>query len=167
MKSFCIFIFLLPIFSALAQIRASSEAAKNAVYIEALGIGGYGSLNYERVLFKRNRLDFNIRLGLSTYHTNDFTNRFNPDLIFPLAISALYGHNHHIEIGAGKVISSVVYLNEEEFRASRRLRFNSNVFVGYRYQRNEGGFIYRVTYSPLFTENVRWTWGGVSIGYVF
>ncbi len=153
--------------TSFGQLRSFEPHSRNVVFVEAGGIGGYGSLNYERALVQRNRFDFNFRAGVSTYHIKDFTNKLNPDLIFPLSISAMYGHNHHLEIGAGKVLTSFTYFNEETGGPGRQLRTNNNVFVGYRYERDEGGLMFRVTYSPLFTEDVRWTWGGVSIGYAF
>ncbi|MES2629031.1 MAG: hypothetical protein V4616_08680 [Bacteroidota bacterium] len=152
---------------ALCQEEAYVPVARNTVFIEGLGIGGYGSLNYERTVLKVNRFDFNLRVGFSTYHLKDFTNSFNPDVIVPLTAGVMYGNNHHIELGGGRIFTSVTSFNGENAEPQRDLEMNSTFFVGYRYQRDTGGFIFRATYSPLFTTNVRWTWGGISVGYAF
>ena len=41
--------------SAFAQIKPKPHAF-NAFYLEALGAGGYGSVNYERLLFQQKKL---------------------------------------------------------------------------------------------------------------
>lgn len=161
------FIAILFSITAFAQNTVEPGQAKSFIFIEAGGVGGYGSLNYERKAVRFGRFDLDLRVGLSTYHIKDFTNSFNPDITVPLVISALYGRNHHIELGAGQVYSSCVYFDGESGKAERQLRSNHNVFIGYRYAKESGGFMYRITYSPLFTEDVRWDWAGVSIGYAF
>jgi len=72
------------------------KSIRNLIYLEAFGAGGYGSLNYERIIFQtRNKLPPNlkigVRLGISTFHLKDFNNKFNPDVIIPVAINAIYG----------------------------------------------------------------------------
>ncbi len=146
----------------------SLSTKKNSIYLEILGIGGYGSLNYERGLFEVNKIKIGARLGLSTYHLTDFTTSFNPDIIIPIAIHAQYGNKHNAEVGLGQVISNIVETNEVTFNPERTTNIHANFTIGYRYQKPKGGFVFRINYSPVieFYKDYR-HWAGLSVGYAF
>ncbi|HEY1054513.1 MAG TPA: hypothetical protein VGE24_05240, partial [Emticicia sp.] len=57
--------------TALAQVLPK-PLALNSVYIEALGMGGYGSVNYERLLYQKKKLHIGGRIGVGTYRLRDF-----------------------------------------------------------------------------------------------
>lgn len=149
------------------------NSVRNLIYLEGLGIGGYGSINYERLLLHKNKSSspkFNIGLsvGLSTLHIRDFEDNFNPDVIVPISVNAFYGKIHHIEVGFGQTISNVVQASAITFEATRKTTLNSNFTAGYRYQKNERGAIFRLNYSPIISSDKVFTnWFGVSIGYGF
>lgn len=151
----------------------TQNSVRNVIYLEALGIGGYGSINYERMLLHKKsklstKLNIGLRLGLSTLHIRDFEHNFNPDIIVPVSVNAFYGKTHHIEVGFGQTISNVVQANSTTFSVERKTTLNSNVTAGYRYQKNERGAIFRLNYSPIISSNKVFTnWFGVSIGYGF
>lgn len=161
------FLLLISNFKAKSQID-TNQIAKNIIYIEAAGIGGYGSLNYERVVLKKIDLLLCIRVGLSTYNLRDYTTRFNPDILIPIAINGLYGNNHKIEIGIGQMISNIVYANHSNWKPERETNIHANFTIGYRFQKEKGGLIFRCNYSPIieFYKYYR-HWGGISIGYAF
>ena len=75
-----IFLLLIIDFKAKSQID-TNQVGKNLIYIEGAGIGGYGSLNYERVILNKTNLWLCTRVGLSTYNLKDYTNNFNSDII--------------------------------------------------------------------------------------
>jgi hypothetical protein len=151
----------------------NQKSIRNLIYLEAFGAGGYGSLNYERIVFQqRNKLPPNlkigVRLGLSTFHLRDFNNKFNPDVIIPVLINAIYGKTHHLEVGLGQTISNVAQTNGTTFAIERQTSLNSNFTAGYRYQKSERGVIFRLNYSPIISTNkVYNSWFGLSIGYGF
>ncbi|MDX2360985.1 MAG: hypothetical protein QNK23_09275 [Crocinitomicaceae bacterium] len=170
-------IFIIPFllgfqFSSFAQ---NDSIAYNAFYVEALGIGGLGSINYERFVFMKSKFTLGVRLGLSTHRMTDFRNKFNPDILVPISVNAMYGGKHRIEIGVGTTYSSIVYATAE-FVPERETAMHGNVYLGYRFQfytkkpflKNAKGFLFRIGYSPIFEyfSSIR-HWGGLSFGITF
>ncbi len=148
--------------------KTSEEIARNSIYLEAGGIGGFGSLNYERMVFIKNHFTFAARFGLSTYNIKDYTNKFNPDLVFPIVLNACYGKNHKIECGIGETFTALVQADLEALKPKRTTNFHLNFNIGYRYQKNTGGIILRCGYTPIITYHQYYRhWLGVSIGYAF
>ncbi|MFY7908881.1 MAG: hypothetical protein ACOVO2_04995 [Emticicia sp.] len=151
----------------------SQKSIRNLVYLEAFGAGGYGSLNYERIIFKqRNQLTPNlkvgVRLGISTFHLKDFNNKFNPDVIIPVSVNAIFGKTHHLELGFGQTLSNVTQTNNMTFAVERQTTLDSHFTAGYRYQKSERGIIFRLNYSPIISSDKLYnSWFGLSIGYGF
>lgn len=142
--------------------------SKNSIYLEGAGLGGYGSLNYERMLPLKTNLLMAVRIGLSTYNLRDYTNKFNPDLIIPLTLSGLYGNKHKLEFGIGQTISNVIRANPSNWDPERKTNLHANFAIGYRYQKKEGGLVLRCTYTPIVEFYKRYRhWGGLSVGYAF
>jgi hypothetical protein len=144
------------------------QTARNSVYLEVVGIGGYGSINYERLLVWNQRLQLRARIGLSTYHLRNYTDSFSPDFIVPIAVNGLYGKIHHAELGVGPTITNFSEVNEENWQIERNTQLHLNFTIGYRYQKKEGGLVLRCAYTPLLIFTDSYThWGGGSIGYSF
>lgn len=155
-------------YTANSQDNKSEKAADNAIYLEIHGVGGYGSVNYERNVFRKSNIKIALRIGFSTIHFYDFTNKFNPDLIIPLLINGLYGNKHNIEFGIGQTFSSIVQSNSTDYFPARENSFSTNFTLGYRYQKPSGGIIFRIAYTPVIEKNKSYRhWGGISIGYAF
>jgi hypothetical protein len=146
----------------------SIKISKNSYFIEITGIGGYGSINYERLTYIKDKFKCGIRLGLSSYNLNDFRNRLNPDLIVPLFINSYYGNKHNIEFGAGQVFTNTVHVNFDNNNYKRLSNFHSAISIGYRYQKKTGGLVFRCSYTPIFESNKYFKhWAGISFGYSF
>ncbi len=161
----CLLIFFYK--SATAQF-STRKSASNAFYIEALGMGGYGSINYERLLFNKKQWHVGVRLGAGTYRLRDFETNLNPDITIPLAFNAYYGYVHHFEIGLGQTITSIVKASPVNFKVMRENSVSSNFNIGYRYQKNAGGLVFRVNYNPIISRDRLFkNWYGVSFGYAF
>ena len=144
-----------------------NQISQNVLYIEVAGIGGYGSLNYERLILIKNR-KCRVRIGISTYKIKDYTTKFNPDIIIPIAVNKLYGNNHNIEFGFGQTITSIVQANYLNWKPERVINLHSNFTIGYRYQKNKEGVIFRASYTPIIEFNKYFRhWGGLTIGYAF
>lgn len=146
----------------------STQITHNLLYIEVAGAGGYGSINYERVIIIKKYLMFAIRFGMSTYHIKDYTNKFNPDIMIPLFINGYYGKNHKIELGIGQTFANIVHADFTEFKPKRVTNFHTVFSIGYRYQKNIGGIFFRCAYTPIieFNDYFR-NWVGISFGYSF
>lgn len=146
----------------------SLSHSRNVLYLEAAGAGGYGSLNFERTLYIKKFLTLAMRFGIGTYHLYDFTNKLNPDLLMPFSAVSTFGKNHKIEFSLGQVLTSIVNTEFTERNAKRKGGFHSYCSLGYRYQKNVPGLMFRCTYTPIleFNSNFR-HWLGVSFGYAF
>lgn len=150
-----------------AQSDTSSKA-KHLIYTEILGHGGYGSINYEHLLLNKKKTIFSVRGGISTYQLMDFNGKFNPDIQIPVMLNGLYGNEHKIEFGIGEVFSTLVLMNLENNEPIRNLYFHTGFAVGYRLQKNTGGFVLRCNYTPFFEFNSKFrNWASISIGYLF
>ena len=146
----------------------TTKTAKNLIYVEFAGAGGYGSVNYERVIKSSKQFMLGLRLGAGTYHINDYTAAFNPDIIVPISLNAYYGKTHKVELDFGQVFSNTVIANEFNFEPDRESDFHSFFSLGYRYQKQKGGLLFRCVYTPVFEFNSYFRqWFGVSIGYSF
>ncbi|MDH5474493.1 MAG: hypothetical protein OEX22_02260 [Cyclobacteriaceae bacterium] len=162
-----IFLLLFIDFEIKSQID-TTLVSKNVLYFEGAGIGGYGSINYERLIFRKANLWVNTRVGLSTYNLKDYTAKFNPDIILPFAINGLYGNNHKIEFGIGQTISNSVSANYSTWQPERVTNFHANFTIGYRFQKKTEGLMFRCNYSPIIKYHKYYRhWGGISVGYSF
>ncbi len=141
---------------------------KNAFYLEFGGIGGLGSLNYERMIPLKGLFAIGLRAGLSTSRIKDYMRQFNPDIIIPIAVHGLFGKNHKLEVGFGQVFSNTILANALTGNPERISKFHANFTMGYRYQKSGGRLLLRCGYMPLI-ESYRFYrhWAGAAIGYVF
>lgn len=148
--------------------KDSVHVAHNVIYAEIAGMAGYGSVNYERVFNLKLNFMISARAGLSTYNIKDYTEKFNPDILIPIAVYGSYGKNHKIEIGVGQLFESTIQANITEFKPERTYDFNTVFSVGYRYQKRSGGLFLRAAYTPIIDHTGFFRhWGGISLGYSF
>ena len=146
----------------------SDLVLKNIGFIELGGAGGYGSINYERTLFKQNKISFQSRLGLSTVHLKNHDRKLSPDLIIPFSIHFCYGNSHKAEIGIGESFSTINVVNFDNYGIKRNSYFHTLISIGYRYQPIKSRIFTKLTYTPIFERNTSFRhWGGISIGYQF
>jgi hypothetical protein len=130
---------------------------KNSLYFEILGNGVVYSINFERIIFTREKTALFLRIGGNEYHGSSAdTLSFN----FIAAAGILYGGPwHYIEPGIGFTYFS---------------GFPDRLVVmstGYRYQ-GRSGFTFRST--PMYIINSEKEdsfgnslWIGLSVGYSF
>ncbi len=167
-QKFSISLLFILVSNVLFSQKDSSRIAGHLIYIEAAGTGGYGSLNYERVLCSKKNFIYSLRAGISTSHFKDFTNNFNPDLLVPLSLNVSYGKNHKIIAGLGQTIASKVQAAYADLRPHRKTNCYSNFTFGYRYQKNTGGLIFTCAYTPVLDwKGLFKNWIGISFGYCF
>lgn len=109
---------------------------------------------------------------------NDFKTIWLP--VIPLEVTAFYGKsNHHLELGFGftSLLDRTLDFDSETLELEDKVVFGAAipVRIGYRYQKPEGGFFFRVGYTPFFNvptggkENWVFTpiFAGLSIGKSF
>ncbi|UCH14728.1 MAG: hypothetical protein JSV22_01895 [Bacteroidales bacterium] len=148
--------------------KDSTHFTRNLIYLEVAGVGGYGSVNYERVIYSKKYLMLAMRFGMSSYHIKDYTNKFNPDILIPLSINGFYGKNHKIELDVGQTFANIVHADLSGFKPERITNFHTNFSVGYRYQKNTGGIVFRCAYNLIIEFNRYFRhWAGISFGYSF
>lgn len=141
---------------------------KNILHIEAGGMGGYGSLNYEREVPLARLFTLSGRIGISTIRIYDYTRKFNPDLLFPIAINGYYGKDHKLQLGFGQLISSGVRASHTDGTPKRASNLHTSITLGYRYKKDAGRLVLGISFTPIleFQETIRY-WGAVTVGYAF
>jgi hypothetical protein len=134
-----------------------------------LEIGGaaiYGSINYERTVYEKEKFKIGGRIGLGTYRLRDFTGGLNPDLLIPCSVHFIYGRNHNVELSVGNTFATIVR-TDIDYNIFRENSNSFTPFLGYRFEA-ESGFVLRAGYSPYFSNYYRLNhWGAVSAGYRF
>jgi hypothetical protein len=150
---------------ALAQETAPT--ARNAVYVELFGSGLLYSINYDRLLTP------NVagRVGLMFASAEDDEGDSGTVAIVPITASYLFGRgNSHFEAGLGFAVASADFDTEElidvDESGSSTGVYGTGV-LGYRYQRPDGGFVFRAGLTPIITTDSFLPWFGVSFGYGF
>lgn len=73
----------------------------HAFNLEVLGIGYYGSVNYEIQFNRYSGLKPILQIGISANRLNNANHQFDPELIFPISFGALVGKTHQLELGVG------------------------------------------------------------------
>ncbi len=141
--------------------------ATQAVFVEALGSAGLGSMNYERSLLNAGRVNVGARIGVGTIHLRNFEQRFDPDLIVPVGVFATWGGRFRAEIGGGAAITSITYPDPVTFEPARRAEVQAWSSIGFRFSNPGGGVLFRFAYTPLWEFGNLRHWGGVSFGYSF
>jgi hypothetical protein len=162
-----------------AQTKAVTFTEKNAVYLELGGNAGQYAFTYGRVFHQKGKLKLNASTGFSMWYQGSVSNtRWLPAI--PVELTAFYGRsNHHLELGAGvtSYFGSSLYFDGETFETVDKVVFGALVplRVGYRYQKPEGGFFFRVGYTPFFDlpDKMRENWvfqpihAGLGLGVSF
>jgi hypothetical protein len=153
-----------------AQDRTGDQS-RFSLYGELAGLGGLYSLNAD---YKINN-DFALRAGFTSWSFNFIFIKANITG-FPVGVNYLFGRRHYGEVG----LSSLLMVIDGEFdfiiQGTFENEFSTFSFanIGYRYQPEDGGFLFRatiypgsivsvrrqVTFSPVLTF-------GISLGYSF
>ncbi len=148
-----------------ASVPAKAQSAKdstsrycqNAMYVELGGTGGLYSVDYDHRITK----EIGFRVGFTTWSIVTG---------FPVTANYLIGsHGHYLEIGIGADLGFTTF--EDRSLLENALRLGGAVgtcTIGYRYQPNHGGFVFRIDFTPLFPPKDHvYPWGGISLGYAF
>lgn len=156
------------------------RSAKNSIFLEVLGPGAVYSVNYERLVPK----DIGLRIGFSGWRSattflDTSKSRF---FMVPVGLSYIGVSNgkSSLEVGGGVTM----YHEKEKFTlffgpsgTSKDFGAFGNGIVGYRLQRPDGGFQFRVGVAALYGPGWRvrgdgndwgiFPWGYLSLGGSF
>ncbi|NJD91596.1 MAG: hypothetical protein FIA91_08795 [Geobacter sp.] len=130
------------------ETAGAKEPARNAVFGELLGQSVGLGVYYERMVSD----NFAARAGVSTLIVG---------YGIPLGVSYLSSGNHKFELGGG-----ATYLEITDWVGMHRGLIGS-ANIGYRYQREQPGFMMRAAYTPLFGREGVVSLVGISLGRAF
>jgi hypothetical protein len=157
---------LLSLFPPPARGQVVGEPATwdltHSVYVEGLGNGGLVSLNYEIGL--TDALGVRAGVGWLVFW-----------ITYPITASYSIGNsNHKLELGGGITLvtfpdsdgDSPNFFDEIIRQPGRRPAVLGGLIGGYRFV-SDGGFLFRLSFTPLFTSESFQPFAGVSLGYQF
>lgn len=153
-------IFFVSPFLAIGQESAkTADVKRNSVYFEAFGQGLYNSISFDRL----SHIDKNIKTSFSA----GLTLIPHPELFVigvPISYNFIFGKtNHHLELGIGftamflrsKTNASESYFDQNGVEQRNYFIGHETDFysfftpkIGYRYQKQNGGFFFRATFTP-------------------
>ena len=146
----------------------SSDFARNSIFLELGGNGFAYSLNYDHKFF--NHASARIG-GMFIPLQGEGTGLDDGDrvsvLLVPVMANYLLGNgSSRLEIGGGLLFGHVGgNLENDEFSEGGVASFTGT--VGYRLQPVNGGFLFRIGFTPIFTSEGFLPWAGLSLGGTF
>jgi len=158
-----------------AQSDDIENLKKNSFYAEIGGNAVLYSLNYDRLFKISSKINVSTRLGYG-YTKNINGNGLRLNMV-PFELSGLfpvYIDEHFLEIGSG-----ITAINSKGFRFNHTETILALALrVGYRFQKPEGGMLFKIGYTPMYDfyvnnpdDNTTYhTWvlfAGIGIGYTF
>jgi hypothetical protein len=146
-------------------VAPSDRTAYNSIYAEVGGAGGLWSLNYDRLLGEH----VAVRIGFSYVYLSTLS--VGSHLVsFPLVVSGLVGApEHKFEFGIGATpyyASAAISGSTYKVYGTGFSVFGSGV-LGYRYQPEDDGVMFRIGFTPLFSDKAFLPWPGLSLGGTF
>ncbi|MDR0830611.1 MAG: hypothetical protein LBN95_10965 [Prevotellaceae bacterium] len=157
-----------------------TQAGQHTIYVEGFGnyINFY-SIGYDYTLKLKEKHKLSFNFGVS-YFLRHYVNAICSSITFAPEINYLYGKNHHFELGVGFLYDLELFHHPLESSYTNNEWFVP-IRVGYRYQREKGGFFFKIAYIPSFTsygavtftdnENAKFWFMpfgvGVAFGYTF
>lgn len=159
-------LFCLPL-CALAQAPKTDSPfnARNTIYVEGLGSGGFYSVNYERLVLLKTTHAFGYRVGASYYGMQP--NKAN---VIGEAVALLGTGKHHADFGLGVTATKESW--GERMPGVRPWDLYAVPRASYRYQKPTGGLMLRAGFTPTFkltraNASNHGPWYGLAVGYSF
>jgi hypothetical protein len=160
--------------SATTAPAPAGRTARNSLFLELGGNGGIYTVNYDRVVNER----FSVRAGVGYMSIGATVTSSNGSqgsasvsmLAIPLMANFMLGNdNHKLELGGGLTL---FYLSGSSSSSGNFVSGSGfapigSLVAGYRYVPQDGGFTFRVGFTPLISTEDFVPWGGISFGYLF
>jgi hypothetical protein len=154
----------------------SQVTAPNGIYVELLGNAGVYSINYDRYVAD----NLSIRAGFEYIGVSGGAGTESSSvslLMIPITCNLLIASNNKGHIGSSKfelglgveVASFSASISSGTFGGfgASGLGILYTGTIGYRYQPSDGGFIFRIGFTPLFSTHDFVPFGGLSLGIGF
>jgi len=166
-----------------AQKESGNFEARNTIFVGLGGNSGRYAINFSRIVYQKQKFKLNVGAGFSMWSDKmDFEPINNTKWfpVMPLEVSGFWGKSkHHLEIGTGitSFLSRSLDFDQESLETIEKVVFDAFIpfRIGYRYQKPQGGFFFRVGYTPFFSppsgQIKKWgfepRYAGLSIGKSF
>lgn len=142
-----------------------NKAVSHSINLEALGVGYYGSVNYELQFNRFSVLKPILQVGFSTNRLKNASNNFDPELILPLSIGTLIGEKNQLELGLGGNFTRYTQsLNTNQVQSFSSV-FTSN--IGYRFTHKQIAFSVNLYYFLNKNNSLQKFWPGFGFIYQF
>jgi hypothetical protein len=163
--------------STTAVAAPAARTAHNSIYIELAGNGGIYTVNYDRLVNEH----FSVRAGLgymalgasassTSGGTTTTASASVSMLAIPVIANFLLGNaNHKLELGGGLTLFKMTGTSSTFDGVASGTAFApvGTLVAGYRYVPADGGFTFRIGFTPLVSTEDFMPWGGISFGYLF
>jgi len=151
--------------SAAAQDAAAGpRVASNTFFVELGGNALVYSLNYERFFTPK----LGVRVGGMYLRADDNAGTELGVGLFPIMATYLLGQgNSHFETGAGIGIATAGVDDTDVGEDWGDSAVYATATLGYRYQKPDGGVIFRAGFTPILGDGNLLPWVGLSVGYAF
>ncbi|MDR1545066.1 MAG: hypothetical protein LBS50_11830 [Prevotellaceae bacterium] len=144
--------------------RQSNDFKHHSVYVELLGNSLFYSVNYDYLLkIYTDNIQMSAGSGIGFFRTSSVDGqgrvaKHNRFYITPATTFLFGAKSHYAEIGTALMVGSL----------GKTLKLVPSARIGYRYQRQKGGFLFRIAFTPAFNDFFIYKyWCGVSVGYIF
>ena len=129
--------------------------SKNSVYAELLGNAAGLSINYDRILLRKKNISLSLSVGAGMVPSNlingALNNGFKTNYLvygIPVSTNLFWGRrNSHLETGIGLTYQQGMFGLGAD-------KYSQTLFAvarfGYRYQRENGGFFWKIGLTPFF-----------------
>jgi len=151
---------------------------KNTLFVELLGNAAAISINYDRIVLRKKNISLTVCIGAGMIPSNLINqalhNSFKSNYVvygIPISTNLFWGRRKsHFEIGAGLTYHQGMYgLGPNKY--SKTLFAVAR--LGYRYQKENGGFFWKIGLTPLFAiadfgeieSSAAVPLSGISLGY--
>jgi hypothetical protein len=139
------------------QIKDSTNyfvVPSNSIYYEFLGITPLYSINYERIVYNRNKFYFSGRIGCNFLYFETESNygtffQFSAPISFNLFIRRSEKKNFEIGSGLGYIYCPYIF---QKVNGSSKGGICPSMTMAGRYQ-NRKGFIFRFAFTPFMIIN--------------
>ena len=164
MKKNFLLIVVFMVITNLSPNNLNAQVSRHAIYGEALGSGGIGSVNYDVGLTTDGKLRVRLGVGLIPGILS------NSSITFPIQFNYLIGKNtHFLELGFGATFLEELSDNENVWFSRKATDPNMipSGSIMYRRQKMEGGFMWKVGLAPFLFEKEIFPFVGLGIGYAW
>jgi hypothetical protein len=159
----------------------------DALYLEGLGAGLTGTINYDFRFKKdiatgnfKDAMGLKLGIGLSPHYIFDSAKALHPVAaggikpLFLIGVNTFQDLSYaqsggtNVELGASILYAPKNSITDKWGQFKQTDRIVPSVNIGYRQQWDEAaGILLRVCYSPYFLDNKIHQWLGIAVGYHF